>query len=218
MKRKEREHLKEDPFQVFIRKVLDILKQFKKEIYIGLGVIAAVVVVLTVMSFLRYGSVSSENRLYKEALDIRNSETLNLEQKIEKLTQLDYKRGISSSSRIVLATLHFQNGDMEKAQKELADFSGSKFKLINEKKELLDAEILAATGKGKEALDRMYALYSDAGSEISKDYLLLRMAKIQIKAGQLEPASINLKKLTEEFPQSMYSREGQTLLTEIENK
>jgi outer membrane protein assembly factor BamD (BamD/ComL family) len=107
---------------------------------------------------------------------------------------------------------------MEKAKEVLDQFPGSKFKLINDKKKLLEAEILNASGKGKEALDQLYKLFSDPKSEIAKDFILLKMAQIQEKAEQLDTATANLEKITEDYPQSLYSRDAQELLSKLKNK
>lgn len=218
MKKKEREHLKEDPFQVFIQKVLDILQQFKKEIVIGLVAVVAIILIIVVVTFLKAGSVSSENKLYAEALEIQKSESLTPDQKIEQLTQLENKSGISSSISLSLAALYFEKGDMQKAKEVLDNSPDSKFRLISDKKKLMEAEIMNASGKDKEALDIFFRLFSDPKAEIAKDYILLKMARIQVKAKETDTAIANLKRLTEDYPQSYYSRDAQTLLAEIEKK
>jgi outer membrane protein assembly factor BamD (BamD/ComL family) len=218
MKRKEREHLKEDPFKIFIEKLIGMLRKYKKVIYMGFAAAGAIAAIVLVVLFLQSSSVSRENRLYSEALKIQNSETLSLDQKIEELSQLDNKKGISSSIKLSLAALYFEKGDMEKAKEVLDQFPSSKFKLINDKKKLLEAEMLNASGKGKEALDQLYKLFSDPKSEIAKDYILLKMARIQEKAEQFDTATANLEKITEDYPQSLYSRDAQALLSKIKNK
>jgi len=218
MKRKEREHLKEDPFQVFIQKVLGILQQFKKEILTGLVAVVAIILIIVVITFLKAGSVSSENKLYSEALEIQKSESLTPDQKIEQLTQLENLSGISSSISLSLAAIYFEKGDMQKAKEVLDNSTDSKFRLISDKKKLLEAEISNASGKDKEALDILFKLFSDPKAEIAKDYILLKMARIQVKAKETDTAIANLKKLTEDYPQSNYSRDAQTPLKEIEKK
>lgn len=218
MKKKERAHLKEDPFQIFIEKTIGMLRRFKGKIFIGFTVVVAIVIIIVFVNFLRTGSISTENRLYSEALKIQNSTTLTLEQKIKKLTKLDSKKGISSFNKISLAALYFEKGDIKKAKEVLDKFPASKFKLINDKKKLLDADILNASGKGKEALDQLYKIFLDPESEIAKDFLLLKMARIQVKTEQFETAVANLKKITNDYPQSFYRHDAQELLSEIEDK
>lgn len=218
MKKKEREHLKEDPFQLFIENTVEILRKFKKVIFIGIGAVVAIVLVILLVIFLRSGSISSENLLYSKAMAIQDSTTLSLDQKIERLSELNTRGGISADIKIFLAALYFEKGDMVKAKEVVDKFSGSKYKIINEKKLVLEAEILNATGKGKEALDILNKLFSDPKSEITKDFLLLKMARIQVKTGQSDMAAANLKKINEDYPQSVFNQDVQTLLNEIENK
>lgn len=214
MKKKERAHLKEDPFQVFIQKVLDILGKYKREIVIGLAAGAAIVLIILVVVFIKSGSVASENRLYAEALSIKNNDDLGVDQKIEQLSKLDSKSGISSSSKLFLAALYFEKGDLEKSKEVLDDLSSSS-KLIDGEKELLEAEILNASDKQQEALGLLNKLLADPKSEVAKDYVLLRMAKIQVKTGQNETAVTNLNKLVDDYPQSYYSYEAKALLSKL---
>ena len=216
MKRKEREHLKEDPFQIFFKKIVEVIKRYKNEIFIGLGVIGALIILLVVVLWFKAGSITQENQTYSKAIEIRADNTITLDQKIEKLSQLKSKKGISSSIVLTIAALHFEKGDLQKASDTLAAFNGSKFQLINDKKTMLDADILSASNKKKEAVDMLFKLYSDPKTEIAKDYLLLKMAQLQAKTGQINTAITNLEKLTEEFQQSPYSREANLLLSQLE--
>lgn len=216
MKKKEREHLKEDPFQQFIQKVLAFLRQYQKLIYIGVGVVVAAGIIIAALVVIQFLSVGSENRLYAEALKIKNDETLSVEQKIEDLSQLHNKGGISAAVKLFLASLYFEKGDLEKSKEALKDFSNSKYKLINDQKMLLEANILIASNKTKEALELLNKLVSSPQAEVAKDFILLKMARIQVKMDQKEAAINNLKKITDEYPQTFYSYEARRLLSELE--
>jgi len=218
MKRKEREHLKEDPFQIFIEKVLNLLTKYKKEISIGIIGVAAVIIIMTLALFLKSTSISGENELYNEALSIKESKTLTVDRKIEELNQLKNKKGISASITLMTAALCFEKGDMEKAKEALDTFKGSKHKLINEQKTLLEAEVLSSLDKKTEAVDLLNRVYLDPESKIAKDFVLLKMARIQVRSGQTGTAVTNLKKIGDEFPQSPYARDAKTLLSKLENK
>ncbi|MCK4763586.1 MAG: tetratricopeptide repeat protein [Candidatus Aminicenantes bacterium] len=218
MKRKEREHLKEDPFQVFIEKAIELLRKYKKEIYIGLIAAVTLIVIVLVVLFFRSTSISSENRLYSEALSIKESQTLTLDQKIEKLNRLKNKKGISSSIKLLVAALYYEKGDAAKAKEVLDTFRGSKFKLINDHKSLLEADILSSLDKKSEAADLLNRVYADAESTVAKDYLLLKLARLQAGTGQTGTAITNLKKIAEEFPQSPYNRDANELLKKLEQK
>ncbi|MCK5058731.1 MAG: hypothetical protein KAT34_18930, partial [Candidatus Aminicenantes bacterium] len=193
MKRKEREHLKEDPFKIFIGKVLNIVKKYRKEILIGLIGAAVIIIIVSLALFLKSTSISGENQLYSEALSIKESETLTVDRKIEKLSQLENKKGVSASITLMTAALCFEKGDVKKAKEVLDTFKGSKYKLINEQKILLEAEVLSGLDKKTEAVDLLNRVYLDPDSNIAKDFLLLKMARIQARTGQTGSAVTNLK-------------------------
>jgi predicted negative regulator of RcsB-dependent stress response len=216
MKKKERAHLKEDPFINFIEGILDTLKKFKKELLIGLGVFIAIIALALIIMFFKSRSASQENQLYTRALDIQNSATLSLQQKISGLNDIKPRKGISSAINIFLATLHFENGEYQKAQAIIERSPTSQLKLVNDQKEFLEAEILNASAKEREAIDIMNKILADGKSEIPKDFILLRIAKIQLKSGQKKSAASTLERLTSEYPDSYYSGEAGTLLQSLQ--
>lgn len=216
MKKKERARLKADPFINFIEKTLDTLKKFKKEILIGLSACVAIIALVLIFMFLKSRSASQENQLYARALEIKNSPTLSLQQKISSLSEIKPRKGISAVINVFLATLHFENGDYQKATETIKDSPTSQIKLVNDQKTYLEAEILNATSKEREAIDIMNKILSDGKSEIPKDFILYWIAKIQIKSGQKKSAVATLERLTSEFPQSYYSGEADTLLQSLQ--
>ncbi len=218
MKRKEREHLKEDPFQQFITNALEILRKYKKEIFLGVAAAAVVVVILIVIAIIQSYSISVENQLYAKALDIKNDENLSLEQKVEQLGQLESKGGISASINLLLASVYFEKGDLEKSKEVLDRFTTSKIKLLNDQKKLLEADILISAMKQDEALELLNQLLNNPKSEIAKDFILLKMARVQAKTDQTETAVANLNKIIDEYPQSAYSFDAKNLLNELEEK
>ena len=216
MKRKEREHLKEDPFQQFIAKAWEFLKKYQKHIYMGIAAIAAIIVIIVLVGFIKYQMALSENRLYGQAVIIKTDEKLTLDQKIEKLSQLKPKSGISASINLFLASLYYEKGDLQKTQEILDKFSGGSIKLLKDQKKLLEADILVANNKAAEALTQLDQLLNDPKTEIAKDYVLLKMAKIQSKNEQVDTAVANLNKIMTEYPQSVYTYEARTLLSQLE--
>ncbi len=216
MKRKEREHLKEDPFANFIQAVLEKFNDYKKEILIILGVLVIIVVIIIAVLLLRSGSVVKDNQNFASALKIWNSTTLTSNQKIEELSSLKTDKGISSAITFYLASLHFEKEDYLKAKETLAGYKGSS-KLLDDQKKLLDAELFISLKEGKKGLDILHQLLSDTKSEITKDFLLLKIAKINIKDGLNKSAKDNLNRLINEFPQSIYQREARALLSGLSN-
>jgi len=216
MKKKEREHLKADPLKEFIGKSFESLKHYKREILIGVLVVVGALVIFTGIKTYNYLSLKSENRIYGEVLQVKNDETLTIDQKIEKIGKIDEKGGIAASAKLFLASLYFEKGDINKAKEMLDKFSSSSIKVVQEQKSILEADILVASKKYQEALDLLNKLYTDSKTEVGKDFVLLKMAKIQIKNGQKDMAKTNLTKVTDEFEQSFYSYEAQQILDSFE--
>lgn len=218
MKRKEREHLKEDPFQVFIANALEVLRKYKKFIFIGIAAAVAIIIVIALAAIIQYYSISAENQLYTEAVGIKNNKSLSIDQKIEQLGQLESKSGISASIKLLLASLYFEKGDLVKSKEILNSLPTNKIKLLNDQKTFLLSSILLSSEKMQEALDLLNQLLADPKSEIAKDFILLKMARIQVKTEQTETAVANLNKIIDEYPQSAYSYEARNLLKELEEK
>ncbi len=213
MKKKEREHLKEDPFANFIQSVLDIFQDFKKEIITITGVLILIVIIIITVLMLRSGSIDKDNIALSSAIEIWNSSSMTTGEKIEKLSELKKGKGLSSSAIFYTASLYYKLGEYEKAKDVLSEYRNGSIKLMNDQKKLLEAEILIALNEGKTGLDIFQKLLSDSKSEISKDFLLLKIAKINIKDGLKKSARENLNRLMNEFPQSIFSREAGELLS-----
>lgn len=216
MKKKERAHLKEDPFINLFEKVIDKIRQFKREILFALGICLALGIIILVIIFFKSQSIANDNQLYSRALEIKNSITLDSNQKIKELSQLENRSGISSAIRLFIASLYFENGEFKKAEETLSHFRSSHLKIVDDQKKLLEAEILAASDQEREAIDILNKILSDGKSELAKDFILLKIARIQIRVNQNQSAITQLNKLVSEFPQSVYADEARTLLQNLE--
>lgn len=216
MKKKERAHLKEDPFINLFEKVIDKIRQFKREILFALGICLALGIIILVILFFKSQSIANDNQLYSRALEIKNSTTLDSDQKIKELSQLENRSGISSAIHLFIASLYFENGEFKKAEETLSNFRSSHLKIVNDQKKLLEAEILAASDQEREAIDILNKILSDGKSELAKDFILLKIARIQIRVNQNQSAITQLNKLVSEFPQSVYADEARTLLQNLE--
>jgi len=216
MKRKERAHLKEDPFRQFIETILHWITRSRRELVAGVIVLVSILVVILAVTLVRSHSYSRENRRYSEALSIRNSETLSAKEKIDRLSQLKSGRGLSSAAQLFLAGLYFEQDKLEEARELMDNFSSSHLDIINDQKLLLEAQILGASEREREALDLLNQLLADSGSEVAKDYVLLLMAQFQFKARQLDSARDTLERLLEEFPLSAFTSRARQLKLDIE--
>ncbi len=214
MKKKEREHLKEDPFANFIQLVIEKFHKLKREIMIILGTLGIITVIIIAILLLRSSTISKDNKIYSSALNIWNSTELTSDQKIEKLSSLKIGKGISSATTFYIASLQYEKGDYEKAKESLSKYKSGN-KLLNDQKKLLESEILFAMKEEKKGMDILNQLLSDTKSEITKDFLLLRIAKINIKNGLVRSAKDNLNRLLSEFPQSIYQRDARQLMSKL---
>jgi len=216
MKKKERAHLKEDPFINLFEKVIDKIRQFKREILFALGICLALGIIILVIIFFKSQSIANDNQLYSRALEIKNSTTLDSDQKIKELSQLENRSGISSSIHLFIASLYFEKGEFKKAEETLSHFRSSHLKIVDDQKKLLEAEILASSDQEREAIDILNKILADGKSELAKDFILLKIARIQIRINQNQSAITQLNKLVSEFPQSVYADEARTLLQNLE--
>lgn len=217
MKRKEREHLKEDPFVNLVEKIVHFLRKYKKEITIGVSAAALILVILIVIIIMRSSSINKENELYAQALTIKNSETLTINRKIEELEKIKSRNGISATNKLFIANLYLEKGDIEGVSRTLAEIKNPRLKVINDQKQLLEAELLYAQDKTTEAIEKMNLLLADPGLEISKDQIVFRMATIQLKSNDNEAAKASFNKLITEYPNSFFANEARTFLEELED-
>ncbi|HDP95125.1 MAG TPA: tetratricopeptide repeat protein [Candidatus Aminicenantes bacterium] len=215
MKRKERAHLKEDPFQHFISTVLQWISHNRRKLVASAVVIASVLVVLAAVTLVRSHSYTRENKRLSEALEIRNNDNLTVEEKIERLSQLKAGRGLSAAAQLFLAGLYMEQGRVQDALDMMDDISSSHLDLINDQKTLLEAQILSASGQERQALDLFNQLLADNDTEVAKDYVLLLMARTQYKARQLDMARQTIERLLEEYPLTAFTGQAKELQSEI---
>ncbi len=215
MKRKEREHLKEDPFAAFIETVLNKFSELKKEILTILGVIVLIGIIIVVVLFLRSSSVDSDNTVFSKAIAIRQSNDLSTDQKLAQLKNLKPGKGLSSTINFYIASLHYENKNYDQALLAINKGKESKYNYLNDERNILKAEILIAKGGKTEGIKILEEILFRGSSEIPKDFLLIKIAKYQIALDKKEAAKENLKKLTNEYPESIYNREAAQLIQRI---
>jgi len=216
MKRKERAHLKEDPFQHFISTALHWVSRNRRTLITASVVVASLLVVIAAVTLVRSHSYSRENRRYSEALQIRNDSSLTAEEKIARLSELKAGRGLSAAAQLFLAGLHMEQGNIKQARELMENISSSHLEIINDQKTLLEAQILSASGQERQALDLFNQLMADSDTELAKDYVLLLMARTQFKARQLDMARQSVERLLEEFPLSAFSSQARELKTQLD--
>lgn len=213
MKKEEIERLKEDEFVSFIEKALKKAGENKKLVFWGIGALLAVVLLIVLAVYIKNQGMDRENHTLYQAVVIKNSNLLTLERKIEKLEQLRPRRGLSYIVNNYLVGLYLETGQTDQARNLLEEAPQSSHKVSNEHRQLLQAQLNRQEGEPQQALDILNRLLSDSQSRLAKDFLLLEIARIQREMDRIPPARQALTRLMEEFPQSLFRREAQEMLT-----
>jgi predicted negative regulator of RcsB-dependent stress response len=216
MKKKEKEHLKADPFVHFFENALEFVKNNRRLILSAAGVLLLLVVVLVAAFFITGLSAASENKIYASAFRIRSDAALSIDQKIGQLRELKFKKGISSAGRLFIAALYYEKGDLANAEKALAEFSGSRLPILNDQKKMLEAQLLASAGKSQPAIDLLQRMVDDRKTVLGKDLVMLALARIQLDSQRREQAGASLKRIVSEYPNTSSAMEAQNLLKQIE--
>jgi predicted negative regulator of RcsB-dependent stress response len=216
MKRKEKEHLKADPFVNFFENAFTFTKNNRRWFLTGAGILLLATIILLVVVFFSNLSTANENKLYASAFSIRSNTSMSIDQKIAKLQELKFKKGISSVGQLFIAVLYFEKGDLLNAEKTLQQYSGSSITIINDQKKTLEAQVLAAGGKSQEAMNLLKRMLEDKQTQMGKELIIIMLAKIQIKNLRQEEAVSSLKRIISEYPNTPSANEAQNLLNASE--
>lgn len=216
MKKKEKDHLKADPFVHFFEKAFALFKHNRRAILMGAA--AAFLFVLVLLAALLFRNLSSagENSLYARAFRVRADQKMTVDQKIAALRQMKFKRGISASGRLFIAALLYEKGDLAGAESALAAMPKSRVALLNDEKHLLFAQVLAARGKVADAEAVLNRLLADKKSAVAKESVLLQLARMQIKGRRNDEAAAVLKRILTEHANTPGAMEAQSLLAALE--
>jgi type II secretory pathway component PulM len=110
MKRVERKQLKEDEFVSGMGKFIDLLKKWRKEILIAMGVLAFLVLIFLGLVTLKNRGLRNESRVVGEIISLR----ADLDKKPENLSKLEKLAGGGRFTRVAyleLATYWMEKGD-----------------------------------------------------------------------------------------------------------
>jgi predicted negative regulator of RcsB-dependent stress response len=216
MKRKEKEHLKADPFVHFFENALAFFKNNRRNILLGAGAAALIIIILLVVFWFRNLSSSGENRVYAEAFRVQSAADMTVDQKIAKLQGMKFRKGISAAGWLFLAALHFEKSDLPRAEAVLAAMPSSRVAMVNDEKYTLFAQVLAGSGKTAEAEGVLNRMLTDNKTAMAKELILLQLAKMQAKSQRKEEAIATLKRILSEYPETPSAMEAQNLITAIE--
>ncbi len=216
MKKKEKEHLKADPFVHFFEKAFAFVKNNHRPLLMGTAVVLLIVLILAAIFLFRNLSSSGENNLYAKAFRVRHDAKMTVAQKIAGLQGMKFRNGISASGRLFLAALLYEQGDMAKAESVLLAMPKSRLALLNDEKHVLYAQVLAAVGKGTEAEAVLNRMLTDKKTVMAKEIVLLQLAKMQLKDKRNAEAAAALKRILSEYGSTPGAMEAQSLLATVE--
>jgi len=216
MRKKEKEHLKADPFVHFAEKSIAFFKNNRRRILAGAGIAVLVALILLAVLLYRNLSSSSENKTYAQAFRIRTDDKLSPDQKISRLQAMKFNRGISAAGELFIAALHYEKGDLAKAEAVLAAMPKSRVAALNDEKHALFAQVLAAGGKTKEAESVLNRMLTDKKTAMAREAVLLQLAKLQIKGRRNDEAAATLKRILSEHANTPGAMEAQSLLATLE--
>jgi predicted negative regulator of RcsB-dependent stress response len=207
MKKKEKDHLKADPFVHFVEKTITFFRNNRRQI----------IALLAVFLFKNLSS-TGENKIYAEAFRVRNDAKMSVDQKIAKLQEMKFKKGISAAGRLFIAALYYEKGDLAKTEAVLTEMPTSRIAMVNDEKHTLYAQVLAAGGKTAEAEGVLNRMLTDKKTAMAKELILMRLAKMQLKNQRKEEAAAALKRIMSEYPDTPSAMEAQNLLSTIESE
>ena len=216
MRKKEKEHLKADPFVHFVEQAIAFLKNNRRPLLAGAAAVVLIALILVAVFLFRNLSASGENKLYAEAFRVSRDAKMTTEQKISRLQDMKFRNGVSASGRLFLAALLFDKGDLAKAESVLLAMPKSRVALLNDEKHLLYSQVLAASGKGAEAEAVLNRLLSEKKTVMAREIILLQLAKMRIKNQRNEEAAAALKRILSEYPDTPSANEAQALLPAVE--
>jgi predicted negative regulator of RcsB-dependent stress response len=216
MKKKEKEHLKADPFVHFFEKSWTFYKNNRRRIFLGGGAAALAIIILLAFFLFQNLSSAGENKLYADAFRIQTAADMSVDQKIAKLQEMSFRKGISAAGRLFLAALLYEKGDLAKAETVLTEMPNSSVAMVNDEKHALYARVLAAGGKSSEAEAVLERMLADKETAMAKDLILMQLAKMRIKNRRSDEAAAALKQILSEYPDTPSANEARSLLPTIE--
>ena len=116
---------------------------------------------------------------------------------------------------LFLAALHYEKGDMQKAEAVLAAMPGCRVALLNDEKHALYARVLAAAGREKEAEAVLARMLADGKTAMARELILLQLADMQVKGKRSAEAAATLKRILSEYAETPSAMEARTLLAGI---
>jgi tetratricopeptide (TPR) repeat protein len=115
--------------------------------------------------------------------------------------------GAGVRARYYAALCRIELGDNAAAEKALREIAG-RGGLEGDLARLALAESERRSGRLNEAIDTYHQIMDGPGGAVPREHALMRLAAALEEAGRLKEAGASYRRLTEEFPESVYSAEA----------
>jgi predicted negative regulator of RcsB-dependent stress response len=216
MKRVERRQLKEDEFVSGMTWFLDLMKTWKRELLIGLGVLVLLALVFLGITFLKNQGLKAESRIFGEIISLREG----LDAKPENLPRLEKLAGPGQYARVAyvaLATYWLEKGDLDKAEKNASAVKASRRDFIAYEAQDLLAQILVRKKDFGRALEIYARIEKEKPSSYPLDAILFHKAEALELKGDVREAVAAYKKLQEDYNQTYYGYEASLKVGRLES-
>ena len=207
MKKDLKKHIKEDEFISDVGKFVNAVRTYKKEIFMGLSVVAALAVLVLAVRWVQSLGMRRTSATIGQMLSLRQE----LEEKPESLAQIEQMAGKRKTSRmanLLLATHWVEKGDLAKARACLEKMDMKPKDLLSYQGRDLLGQVYALQKEYDRALDIYKKLEEEKPGAYTLDVILFHKAEVLALKGAKDEALELFKKIQADFPQSYYSLEA----------
>jgi len=207
MKKDLKKHIKEDEFVSGLNKAVHLYETYKKEIFIGLAVIALLLVLVLGIRWVQSVNRRKESEMVGQILTLRK-EMETKPENLAKIEQLAAKKKTSRMASLLLATYWMGKGDPVKSRTCLEKMDLKPKDLLSGQGRDLLGQVYALQKEYDKALDVYKKMEEDKLKEYTLDIILFHKAEVLAMKGEKDEALALYKKVQADYPQSYYSLEA----------
>ncbi len=204
MRRLKRKQLKEDELISTFSKISRFAKKHIREIYFLL--IFAVVILLVFSGHAIYKNYRAKknSEIVREILSL-SSQLEQSPEKIKKLEELALQKGIARSAGIFLASYYIENGELDRAEKQLESFPERPKDFFYYQALSLKSNVYFNKGEYEKALSILLGIEQEKPKDFVLDFVFYKIAQCYEKLGKKNEALVYYQKIQQEYPQSFYA-------------
>ncbi len=203
MKSRERHEIKENELMVIFRKIVNFFEDYQKEVlYVGIGVLAIVLIYFGLLIYNFY-KLSSQNKAFNKELKLIEEGAKNR----DAVLKMAKKGGVAAYGIFALSEDYLKKGEYDKAYKLIKEIKKSSGKINYLKAEAIKIQIMYA----KKEYEKIINLYRGKlkmilkeNKEFPSDVILFYIANAYEQKGDIDSARKIWEKIKEEFPYSSY--------------